>query len=240
MLGKEYFKQKIEGATNSMEDKGIPVKKIMRNAKEGGSNALAQKALSGAGMITGTLLAKKRGASSWARAAGTGGLIGSATGDLLGAATIPTTQLYKEHKKEFGTAPDAKSVGKVMAANVLPTAAVWGALLGPKKVRKAVSDTMSNTGEKAVSKIKDFAEKSKNVVQNNTEETRQALKNSIYNKANKGNSGGKDAAKALGLMGLMEASDYAAAIPTFLVTPKTVVENKKNKMKQEIENNSIK
>lgn len=109
-------------------------------------NGELQDAVKNVGGLVGTGLALKSG-KSLGKAVASGGLKGMAIGDIAGAATIPTYQLYKKHKKEFGEAPDMKSVSAVMAANVLPTAALWGGIYGLKSGAKHMKDSSGLVGK---------------------------------------------------------------------------------------------
>lgn len=130
----------------------------------GGINSRLQDAVKYGGGIAGTAYGMKKG-KSMGKALSTNGLVGMAIGDMAGSAGIPLSQLYKNHKKEFGTAPDAKSVGAILAANTLPTAAIWGTLYGTKKginKRKAIAKNMSSGADeisKATNKYMDIVSK---------------------------------------------------------------------------------
>lgn len=107
--------------------------KFTKNSLIAGSvNGGLQSATKYTGLLLGTGIGLKKG-KSLGSAIASNGLAGLAIGDIAGAATIPTVQLYSKHKKEFGKAPDAKSLGTVVGANLLPTAAIWGSLYGTKK-----------------------------------------------------------------------------------------------------------
>ena len=84
------------------------------------------------GALVGTAIALQ-GGKPLAQAIGDGGIAGTAIGDLVGSTVLPVKDLYSKHKEEFGASPDAKSVAKVLVANALPSAALWGSLYGFKK-----------------------------------------------------------------------------------------------------------
>lgn len=113
-------------------------------------NGQAQDIVKDIAGVVGTGIALKNG-KSLGKAVIDGGLKGMAIGDIAGAATIPTYQLYKKHKKEFGEAPDAKSLATLMAANVLPTTAMWGGIYGLKNGAKYIGSNPGKIG-KAIKK----------------------------------------------------------------------------------------
>lgn len=124
------------------DDTKQTIHKIKDSIVTGYANGTAQDMLRNAGGLAGLAISMKKG-NSVGKAVKRGVIPGMAIGDLAGAATIPTYQLYKKHKKEFGTAPDMKTTGKLLAANVIPTASVWGGLYGAKK---ALSSGKLNPG----------------------------------------------------------------------------------------------
>ena len=172
------------------------VKFIRNGMVSGGINGFLQDGMKAVGAAAGTAYGLKKG-KSFGKAVSTNGLAGTAIGDVVGAATIPTTQLYSQHKKEFGTAPDAKSLATVIGANVGPTAAIWGGLYGAKKGiknRKAISkgfsdgaDKLFSSGKQTLDDIngargytKDFTrKKGRDMFKNVVSENREDLKNAI-------------------------------------------------------------
>ena len=118
------------------DDTKQTIHKIKDSIVTGYTNGTAQDMLRDAGGLAGLAISMKKG-NSIGKAVTKGAIPGMAIGDLAGAATIPTYQLYKKHKKEFGTAPDMKTTGKLLAANVVPTASVWGGLYGAKKALRS-------------------------------------------------------------------------------------------------------
>lgn len=145
------------------DDQKKKIKDGVRFAKNsvlaGGINGYLQDGAKYTGAALGTMLGMKRGGKSFKKALATNGLAGLALADIAGAATIPTAQLYRKHKKEFGTAPDAKSLGTVLAANVGPTAAIWGGLYGAKKgiaKRKNIAKNFANGLNDSAEGVREF------------------------------------------------------------------------------------
>lgn len=108
-------------------------------------NKLTKKLLRGTGALAGTAIAVKSG-KPIPQAVGEGGLAGLVAGDMIGATALPLKDLYTAHKREFGTAPDGKSIARVMATNTLPHAALWASVYGLKDgaMRKKLSDKLTN------------------------------------------------------------------------------------------------
>lgn len=196
-----------------------------KNVVVGATNGKAQELLGYGGLALGTVLSKRKGASL-GKALASGGLKGMAAGDLLGAATIPTTQYYRAHKKEFGEAPDAKSMGKLMAANLGPSAALWGTALGAKKIRNKITGSLANSATDLANAGKSYKE-----VLNlaNTQSNTNELLNSNAFKSFKTNS--ENAAKnIMGSLGALGLAGEVAALPTYFVTPGGLVEKKKREL----------
>lgn len=134
------------------------VKTVGKSVATAQINGQAQDTIKNIGGLIGTGIALK-GGKSLGKAVVDGGLKGMAAGDILGATTIPTYQLYKKHKKEFGEGPDAKSLAMVMGANVLPTAAMWGGIYGLKNGAKHIKNNPGKLG-KVIKKGGDAVSKS--------------------------------------------------------------------------------
>lgn len=111
------------------------------------------------GALVGTAIALKSG-KPLAQAIGDGGIAGTAIGDLVGSTVLPVKDLYSKHKEEFGASPDAKSVAKVLVANALPSAALWGSLYGFKKgaLKNSIANSMSTGVNNSISGAKELAE----------------------------------------------------------------------------------
>ena len=144
------------------------VKEGSKNATNVANNKLKQSLLAITGGLAGTGLSLKRG-RSLKRSVATGGLAGAAAGDILGSAIIPTRDLYKKHKKEFGTAPDKKDVAKVMAANVIPTAGLWGVIGTSKRKRARYAKENAEKIKKTKDSYKKFSENMNNTIKAQTE-----------------------------------------------------------------------
>ena len=144
---------------SSKEDKE-KIKDLINKQKEFNNNHKLTKALlRSGGALTGTALAI-RGGKPLEKAIGDGGIAGTAVGDLIGSSVLPVKDLYSKHKKEFGTSPDAKSVVKVLGANALPSAALWGGIYGIKHgaIKKNLSKKMSDGVNNAINGKKELAE----------------------------------------------------------------------------------
>lgn len=214
----------------SFADKGKNI--VKNNLIPGFKAGLKQKAVAFAGGGLGTALAMKRG-KNLNNAIRSGGLLGMAAGDTIGSVAVPQHALYKKHKKEFGTAPDAKSVGKVFAANTLPTAASWGAILGSKKGRKLFGDGFAipaenmrkgfSAGKKEFNSLRQRA-RTGDLPES---EIKTGVKN-VFKKglaASRENKGGGKAAAKMWLAD--KAMDKLVEAPTYVVTPDSIIAKKK-------------
>lgn len=192
---------------------------IGKSVLDGQVNGQLQDTMKWIGGGLGTAYAVKKG-KSLNQAAATGGLAGMALGDITGSVIIPTHQLYRKHKKEYGTAPDAKSVAAVMGANVLPTAALWGTLYGAKKgiaARKNISANLSGGMKETSDAFKKMKEVARNPDFNMSD---------IMSEKSKAISGIKKVTKSMLPIGI--AAELVAA-PTYFATPENVIKMKKKK-----------
>ena len=206
----------------------------------GQANDYGKEIASLVGTGLGTAIAMKRG-KSLGRAVASGGIAGGAIGDILGAATIPTAQLYKKHKKEFGTAPDAKSLSAVLGANVGPQLALWGSLYGLKKgvaKRKAMSEGLAKGMESIGSAMKAFKADSSRL--RNFDEYKANGGVNGLTKALTGHAkdGIKGAFKTMGAFAPLYAAGELATLPTYVATPENVIAMKKKKLQKQKELNN--
>lgn len=233
LLGNDEQKAKIRNGTK------VAAKSVATGMFNGG----AQEALSNSAALAGTALAlrKMKGSNINAgrkllKAVGTGGIGGMALGDIVGASTIPTYQLIKKHKKEFnGELPDKKSVGAIAAANVLPTAALWGGLYGLKKGRALKTKINRNL----VGSMLDIRKAGKQIgnglktkpPRNHREMMRQGSKS----RGSQIVGGSKRLVKSLvgvgGALAPIAGFGKLAELPTYAVTPDNVIMAKKNRIK---------
>lgn len=238
----EFYKNKIEKVAsdevNSPKDKFKNIgKKVLRSAAEAKTNGYAQEAMSNGGAVLGTALAMKKGNKSLAKAIATGGLAGMAAGDIAGSIIIPTTQLQRQHKKEFGEKADLKSKAMIMGANVLPTAALWGVALGNKKIRtglqKGISDVPRNIKRISVSQkaaIRDGRKVNELLDAGKLNEAKK-LANLMEKKAPIRAERVKKYSKAIGgATAALGAGSAIAEVPTYIVTPRNVIDAKKKEI----------
>lgn len=142
---------------NALSDKNKKRVKEGRNAlSETIKSKSEQGLLSGLGAAAGTAIQLRKG-NSLRKSVATGGLAGGAAGDIIGSAIIPTKALYKKYKQE-GKKPTKSEVGKTLASNVLPSAAMWGAIGGVKKARNKYIAHNTRTVKKASNNIKGIKE----------------------------------------------------------------------------------
>lgn len=198
---------------------------------------VSKNVLRGGGALAGTALALKSG-KPLSKAIADGGIAGTAIGDMIGSTVLPARDLYKKHKDEFGTTPDTKSMVKVIGANALPTAALWGSIYGIKNgaMKKNIAKNMTDGVNNAISGKKELADVF-NKYNSNPELINQlgqeALKNEIQGKMTKMIEGGMAVPLAMMPVGMIRKS--VASIPGALVTPDDIIKKKK----QEIEEKSI-
>lgn len=221
---------------SSKEDKD-KIKDLVNKQKEFNNNhKLAKGLLRSGGALTGTALAMRSG-KPLGKAIGDGGIAGTAIGDLIGSTVFPVKDLYSKHKKEFGTSPDAKSVAKVLGANALPSAALWGGIYGLKNgaIKKNLSKKMNDGVNNAINGKKELAEifnKYNGKPKLIKEVGEDVLKAELKDKFKKIIEGG--AAIPMTMMTPSMIRKSVTSIPGALVTPDSIVKKKK-----EIENKAI-
>lgn len=200
------------------------------------ANGAGQDIIKNLGGLAGIALAKKKGLPL-SKAISSGGLAGMALGDIAGATVIPAVELRKRHEKEFGTAPDLKSTATVMAANVLPTAALWGGLYGLKsgiKKRKQISSNLNaglNSLGKNTAKLKDdFVRYKGNVERINSIGGVEGVKKLVGGDVKSIGNDVKSLAKSFAPLGV---ASFAAGVPTYFATPDNVVNLKKKRLEEQ-------
>ncbi|MGL5715938.1 MAG: hypothetical protein ACRCX2_23180 [Paraclostridium sp.] len=249
----EYYRDEIEKFASSnnetdsqnalsKKDKILgTAKKIGRSAIDAKANGYAQDAMSKGGAAIGTALALSKG-KKLTNAIATGGLAGMAAGDIAGSLVIPTKQLDRQHKKEFGEKADKKSKAMVLGANALPTAALWGVALGNKKIRTklqtGISDMPKNLKRAVVSQkaaIRD-AGRVNTLIDEGKLEQAQKLQDLAQKKMPTRIKHTKDSLKKMmGATAAIGAGGAVAEIPTYIATPRNVIDHKKKKIKQQEE-----
>ena len=193
--------------------------------------SMGQKALAGIGAGLGTAVQMKRG-KSFGDAAKTGGLAGMAIGDTLGSVAIPQGRFIAMHKKEFGTMPSAKDMGKLFAVNTVPTAATWGAIMSLKKPRKFYQNNTKEMVEGLVNKGKGakdalkFSASPEAAKMGNAEFLREFKNKAKGPQTNKNL--GKTVAKAMVVDNIV---DQVVDFPTKFVTPESLIRQKKEREK---------
>lgn len=223
-------------------------KRIGRGFVDGKANSFGQEATAFLGAAAGTALAKRKG-MTLGNAAAKGGLAGMALADLGASAIIPSMQLKKRHKAEFGENPDAKDYAKVLAVNTLPTAALWGTMLGNKKIRGKVQNGLSKAPQninrsiasmkgigrdfKNTNKAMDAISSKVNPTQADLDAMKEISKKFSDKATKKVKRGAVYAGKALGSAGVIDVAGKLAEIPTYAVTPRNVVEDKKKRLQQQ-------
>lgn len=202
-------------------------------------DGFAQNALSVAGAGLGTAVQMKRG-KSFSDAAKTGGLYGMAAGDIAGSVVFPQGRLIQMHKKKYGTMPSAKEMGKLFAVNTIPTAALWGGVLGLKKPKKFYQDTTKDVvqglGNKAKN-IKGLPKRVKGAFDFAASPEAQKLSQKDFIKEYGNRLKGpkvesdKNLSKTIGKALLIDnIVDNVVDLPTKFVTPETVMAEKEKKM----------
>lgn len=151
---REIYKEQIEKIAqdqSSIKSKLSRLKDSYVDAQVNDGKKRITAAIGGA-LGTGVGLANKK---SLREAFLTTGMAGAAIGDIAGATVFPARDLYKRHIEEFGEAPDVATTSKVVAANVLPSLALWGAAYGTKaginkrkETAGAIYDGVKNNLEK--------------------------------------------------------------------------------------------
>lgn len=228
MLSDKDDKQKIKDGYN-----GIRGKQKEFNKK----NSKTKKILRSGGALAGTALALK-GGKSLPKAIADGGIAGTAIGDMVGSTVLPAMDLYKEHKKEFGTAPDIKSMAKVVGANAIPSAALWGSVYGlkhgaiKKNISKTMNDGISNAA-KSGTELAKILEKYNGRPDLINEIGKDVLEKKIGDNFSKIIEGAVTVPLSMMPIGMFRKS--LVSIPGSLVTSESEI----NKKKQEIENKSI-
>lgn len=193
------------------------------------NHKLAKGLLRSGGALAGTAMALKSG-KSLAQAVGDGGIAGTAIGDLVGSTVLPIKDLYSKHKEEFGTSPDAKSVAKVLGANALPSAALWGSLYGLQKgaLKNNIANSMSAGVNKSISGAKELAQ-TFSKYNGNPELIASVGKNVVEKQINdnfaKMLEGGMAVPMAMMTPNIIRKS--INSIPGALVTPESIVQKKK-------------
>lgn len=232
-LGAGAYLSGEKGKERRDKAKRIVTDNILPSMKAG----MGQKALSAAGAGIGTAIGIKKG-KSFADAAKTGGLAGLALGDTVGSVVVPQGRFIKMHKKEFGTMPSAKDMGKLFAVNTLPTAAFWGGVMSLKKPRQFYQNTTKDMVEGLGNKVKNlkgtkgrvkdaFAYAASPEAQkvNNQEFVKEYISKLKGPAAQKGN---KNLVKTMGKAMLVDRIfDEAVDLPTKFVTPESLIRKKK-------------
>lgn len=234
------------------------VKKVGKSIATGYINGGAQDIAKNIGGLAGLGIALKKG-SSIGKAVSKGVIPGMAIGDIAGAAIIPTYQLYKKHKQEFGEAPDKKILGKVLATNVLPTVGVWGGIYGTKKALKSGKLNPNISNNKYIEKIKSGAHKIGNIdkklegkvgdVSKKINDLKTDFKKLNGNPEMISSVGGKKGVQDImnkhtknisksmlgvgGAFAPIALLQEGAALPTYIATPENLIEAKKNKIRSE-------
>jgi len=237
-LGSAYALSNDEGKAKIKSG----VKTVGKSIATGMVNGEAQDTAMKIGGIAGTALAMKKGKMPFNKALVHGGMAGMAIGDIAGGATIPTYQLYKKHKEEFGTAPDAKSIAATIGASTAPVAALWGGLYGLKK-GKAIRGEIGKNLEQSLGRVgasgKIFARDFKDL--SNKATTVDAASNPEFQKMVSKKMGdnsvrvAKRALKVGAALAPMAAAQEVAALPTYFATPENIVNFKKHRLKKQQE-----
>lgn len=200
------------------------------------NHKLSKSLLRGGGALAGTAMALKSG-KPLGKAIGSGGIAGTAIGDIIGSSALPVKELYKEHKKEFGTNPDTKDVLKVLGANALPTAALWGGVYGLKNgaIKKDISKNINdgvNNAIKGKGELVDVFNKFNGNQELINSVGKDVLEKQINEKVTKILEGGLSV--PLAMMPIGFARQTVASIPGSYINPKSLIKKKK-----EIEDKSI-
>lgn len=236
-LGDNEQKKKIKNGT----------KVVAKSVATGMFNGGAQEALANSAAVAGTALAlkKMKGSNLSAgrkllKAVGTGGIGGMAIGDIVGASTIPTAQLIKKHKKEFnGELPDKKSVGAIAAANILPTAALWGGLYGLKNGRALKTNISRGLTKNMIGLRRSGKQIGKALKTEAPKNSKQMLRQGTKSKGAQLIRGGKNLTKSVigfgGAMAPIAVAGKAAELPTYAVTPDNVILAKKQRLRKQNE-----
>lgn len=214
------------------------VKTINTKRKESNrKNSKTKTMLRGGGALAGTMLSLNKG-KSLQQAIVDGGIAGTAIGDMVGTTVLPTRDLYKQHKEEFGTRPDVKSVAKVVGANAIPSAALWGSVYGLKNgaIKKGISNNISSAIDGA-SQNKDELLKTIRKYQGKPELINSVGMDNVKKKISKNVNGilNNSSSIPFAMLPISVARNSLTSIPGSLVTPESVIEKKK----QEIENKSM-
>lgn len=190
---------------------------------------IGQRALAGVGAGVGTAIQMKKG-KSFADAAKTGGLTGMAIGDTVGSIVVPQSRFVSMHKKEFGTMPSAKDVGKLFMANTVPTAASWGAIMSLKKPRKFYQDSIKEMTEGLANKSKGakdalkFSASAEAMQMNNADFLKE-----FTNKA-RGPQADNNLMKTVAKAAVVDKIvDHAVDLPAKFVTPESLINSKKER-----------
>lgn len=187
----------------------------------GMANGKGQDIAGNIGAVAGTILAKKKGAKL-GKAIATGGLGGMIAGDVLGALTIPLAETKKVYKKEFGEDKkvDKKTLARVLGVNMLPTAALWGAVAGVpslrKKLKKSMANGFTNAGKDAKKIVEQFR---KGKVGKNPKKTLGYTKSGLKN-------------LAAATVPIAIGGDLAA-MPTYIATPQNLIKYRKQELAYE-------
>lgn len=230
MTKNEYLQclEKIAADETSISNTAKKIKDAYIENKVNDTKKMALRV--GAGAV-GTALDMRRG-KSLPQAIARGGMAGMAMGDISGSAIFPLMSLRKEHKKEFGESPDAKSIAKVMAANVIPTTALWGGLYGVRKGVQKRNEIATKLGDN-IEKIRDnskglsshikYYKEPLNVIESGA--------GKVYSDINGSLSGIRQ-----GVMGSamsfapLGAAQLLTEIPAVAATPRSIVQSKKREL----------
>lgn len=220
LLSDKEDRKKIKDGYKNLREKQ---KEFNKNHK------LAKGLLRSGGALAGTAMALK-GGRPLAQAIGDGGIAGTAIGDLVGSTVLPVKDLYSKHKEEFGTSPDAKSVAKVLGANALPSAALWGSLYGFKKgaLKNSIANSMSTGVNNSISGAKELAEifnKYNGKPELISSVGKDVVEKQINDKFVKMWEGGMAVPMAMMTPNVVRKS--IASIPGALVTPESIIQKKK-------------
>ena len=201
-------------------------------------NKMSKRLLRTGGALTGIAIATKQG-KPIIQAIANGGLAGTAIGDIVGSTVLPAKDMYKKHIEEFGTAPDVKSMAKVVGANAIPTAAMWGGIYGVKKgamknkLSKNISDGITNSadGFKELKQVfNKYSENPDLIKKVGQKELEKEIKDKMTKMVMNG------AMVPFALTPVNAARNHLLSIPGMNVTPDSIIKKKK----QEIEQKSIK
>lgn len=213
-------------------DKNKSKKIIKDNLIPSAKIRVGRKALAGVGAGVGTAIQMKKG-KSLADAAKTGGLVGTAIGDVVGSAVIPQSKLIAMHKKEFGTMPSTKDMGKLFVANTVPTAASWGTIMSLKKPRKFYQNNIASITQDFASRGKKYKD---GIAYANSREAAR-MNNSDFLKEfrsrtkNSKSDNGKLAKTMIKAIATDKAVDSVVNLPSKFVTPESLINNEKERRK---------